>query len=130
MSRREDNRPLATRALHIVAKVLIITALGMGLSSLLGDVGIPARALGVLGALAVGGTAVVVGECAAAAEKRRCEDERRAVEEEDRKVDEMVAEMAAPSLGLADYRALEQEARFSRFIEEQRLQRPSWKRGL
>ena len=69
------------------------------------------RAVGVLGALAVGGgTAVVVSDYAAAAEKRRCERTRGRGRGGGRpEVNEMVAEMAAPSLDLGDYRALEQK---------------------
>jgi hypothetical protein len=130
MRRQEDNRSITTRILHVAAKVLIITALGMGLSSLLGDIGIPARVLGVLGALAATGTAVVVSDYAAAAERRRCEEEQRAIEVENQCVDAFVAERAAsPHLSELEANQLpEGESRFVRLVDEQR-QQPSWKRG-
>ena len=131
MRRREDNRSITTRILHVAAKVLIITALGIGLSSLLGDIGIPARVLGVLGALAATGTAVVVSDYAAAAERRRCEEEQQAIEVENRSVDAFVAEQAASQhLGeLEEDRSPEGESRFVRLVDEQRQEQPSWKRG-
>jgi hypothetical protein len=128
MRRREDKRSIATRILQAVAKVLIVTALGMGLGALLGDIGIPARMLGAIGALAITGTAVVVNNYACEAEKRRCEEERRAVELEDRNVDQLVAEMAAPSLDVAHDQGPEWESRFVRLLDEQRKQQMSEER--
>ncbi len=131
MSRREDQRSIATRILQAVAKVLIVTALGMGLTSLLGDIGIPARVLGILGALAVSGTAVVASDYAAQVEKRR-EEERRAVELEDRCGEAFVAEKAAEQLldDLADGQLLQEESRFAQFVDEQRQRSASRQRGV
>jgi hypothetical protein len=122
MKRREDNRSITTRIMQAAARVLFITALGMGLASLFGDIGVSARVLGVLGALAVSGTAVVVSDYAAAAERRCCEEERRSIALEDRKVDEFVAEMAATPLltEMAGTLPPEHELRFVRLLDEQR----------
>ena len=131
MKRREDNRSIATRIVHGIARALFITALGLGLASLFGDIGVSARVLGVLGALAVSGTAVVVSDYASAAERRRCEEERRSIEEEERKADEFVAKMAArqPRADLAQNQPTEQGLRFVRLVEEQRQQSVSGERG-
>jgi hypothetical protein len=122
MKRREDNRSIATRIMQGIARALFITALGLGLGSLFGDIGVSARVLGVLGALAVTGTAVVVSDYATAAERRRCQEERRSIEEEDRKVEEFVAEKAATRLcaDLAQYQPPERESRFVQLVDEQR----------
>jgi flagellar biosynthesis component FlhA len=130
MSRLEDTRSIGSKILHGMAKVLVIMALGAGLTAVLGDVGIPARALGMLSALAIGGTAVLVGDYASAAERQRCQEERRAIEEEDRKVDAFVAEHeAGQRLGdLAEDLSTEVESRFVRLVEAQRQPVPSWKR--
>ena len=131
MRRREDNRSIATQVMQAVARVLFITALGMGLASLFGDIGIPTRALGVLGALAVSGTAVLVSDYAAAAERRRCEEERRSIELEDRKVEEFVAYMAAESLSvdMAPKQPTELESRFVQLVDEQRQHAVNGERG-
>jgi uncharacterized iron-regulated membrane protein len=86
--------------------------------------------LGVLGALAVTGTAVVVSDYVTAAERRRCEAERRSTDLEDRKVDEFVAEMAArqPRADLAQYQPTELESRFVQLVDEQRQQSVSSER--
>lgn len=131
MRRLEDNRSLTTKILHGAAKVMVIMALGMGLTALLGDLGIPVRALGMLSALAVGGTAVIVSDYAAAAERRRCEEERRAIELEDRLVDAFVAEREAGQrlCEMAEDQPPQVESRFVRLVETQR-QQPSSKRGI
>jgi hypothetical protein len=89
---------------------------------LFGDIGVSARVLGVLGALAVTGTAVAVSDYATAAERRRCEAERRSTDLEDRKVDEFVAERTAGCLiaDVAQNQPTEQESRFVRLVDEQR----------
>jgi hypothetical protein len=132
MKRREDNRSIATRIMLGIARGLFITALGLGLASLLGDIGVSARVLGVLGALAVSGTAVVVSDYATAAERRRCQEERRSIALEDRKVDEFVAEKAATQLNadLAQYRPPERESRFVQLVDEQRQQSVSGERSV
>jgi hypothetical protein len=120
MKRREDNRSIATRILQAITRGLIIAALG--LAAVFGDIGTSARALGVLGALAITGTAVVVSDYATTAERRRCEEERRSVALEDRKVDEFVAEMAATPLvtDMAQNQPTDIELCFVRLVNEQR----------
>jgi hypothetical protein len=124
MKRREDNRSIATRILQAITRGLIIAALGLGLAAVFGDIGMSARALGVLGALAITGTAVVVSDYADTSERRRCEEEQRSIEEEDRKVDEFVAEKAATRLiaDRAQFQPPERESRFVQLVDEQRQQ--------
>ena len=103
-------------------KGLVIVALGLGLTALFGDVGIPARVLGVLGILAVGGTAVAVGDYARIQALRSRETERRSVELENRRVAEFVAEqeLEPPLTEMNDVRPARRESGFARLIEQQR----------
>jgi hypothetical protein len=131
MKRREDNRSIATRILQAVTRGSILAALGLGLAAVFGDIGMSTRVLGVLGALAITGTAVVVSDYATALERRRCEEERRSIALEDRKVDEFVAERAATPLPMhvAGNQPPEQEFRFVRLVDEQRQQAVNGGRG-
>jgi hypothetical protein len=124
MRRREDNRSFATRIVHAVVKGVMIASLGLGVGSLVGDIGIPVRVLGVVAALAAAGSAVAIDSYVTEREKRRCEEERRAIELEDRKVDEFEAEMAATLLlpDLGRNRPSERESTFVRLVDEQRRQ--------
>jgi hypothetical protein len=127
MKHRQDNRSTATRIFQGIARGVVIAALGFGLCSLLGDVGVPARVLGVLGLLAATGTAVAAVSYVAAETERRREEERRSIELENQRADELLAERnVSPSmLDLAVHCQSCRESNFVQLVEEQRRQTTS-----